>query len=239
MLRRYLSLGLVTILAAGAFMGSLCSKETKLIGELILQTGQTGDVQNCRVQLFEKSDLTGTPVKEVRSQTSGDATRAPFEFTDIIPGYYYLIAWKDLNADGELSDKDIVGVHGGEYRPGYGGTQVTVSEGKTMDVGEIVMLIYKELKITATGSRSQGGTVTDFSYTFNYDVTLSKLTITFPGYGDYEDQNAPGAKTAGTAYKSEGWNAGGDPMPTGDHTLNFVGLWGSVAFDVDVIVNVN
>ena len=235
MLKRTVLLALV--IAAVAFMGS-CTKATKLIGTLILQTGQSGDVQNCRVQLFVSQDLTGNPVKEVASQQN-TTVNSPFEFVDPVEGYYYLLAWKDLNGDGEVSDKDIVGIHGGTYRPGYGGSQVTVKDGKTTDVGEIVMLIYKELKISASGERVNGGTETNFTYSFNYDVTLSSLTITFPGYAPTTDPGAAGSKTAGTSYHSDGWNAGGDPMPTGEHTLEFVGSWEGTAFDVIVAVSIN
>ncbi|MFO7638876.1 MAG: hypothetical protein R6X14_06215 [bacterium] len=216
-----------------------CDKPTKLIGTLILQTGQTGDVQNAKVQLFLSSDLTGNPVKEVASMSAGNASRSQFEFVDVLPGYYYLLAWKDLNGDGQLSDRDIVGIHGGTYLPGHGGTQVTVSEGKTSDVGDVVMMIYKELKTTAGGTRAQGGVVTNFSYSFNYDLTLSSLTITFPGFDPITDPDAPGAKTAGVTYTSEGWNTGGGQMPTGDHLLRFQGTWEGAAFDITVTVSVN
>ncbi len=234
MLKRTVLLAL--IVAAVAFMGS-CTKATKLIGTLILQTGQSGDVQNCKVQLFVSQDLTGNPVKEVASQQN-TTVNSPFTFDDPVEGYYYLVAWKDLNGDGVVSDKDIVGIHGGTYRPGYGGSQVEVKDGKTTDVGEIVMLIYKGLKITATGARTNANQVTEFSYTFNYDVTLSSLTINWPGGGSDSDQYAPGAKTAGTAYTSI-WNAGGAEMPAGDHVLNFTGTFEGAAFDINVTVTVN
>ncbi len=217
-----------------------CEKETKVIGTLLLQPGQTGDVQNCRVELYEKADLTGTPVKFVASKASGQANRSDFEFTDVIEGYYYLLAWKDLNGDGVVSDKDIVGVHGGFYRPGYGGTQITVKAGQINDVGEIEMLIYKELKISASGSRSGDHLTTTFTYSFNYDVTLTSLTITFPGYQPVQDPDAPGTKTAGTQYTSGPWHdAGGNPMPTGTHTLQFVGSWEGTSFDITVTVVIN
>ncbi len=216
-----------------------CDTATKIIGTLILQTGQSGDVQNSRVELYEKADLTGTPVKEVGSEQSGNTTRSPFEFSDVIEGYYYLLAWKDLDGDGEVSDKDIVGVYGGEYRPGYGGAQLTVTNGKTTDVGEIVMLIYKELKITASGVRVNNNTETNFNYSFNYDVTVTSLTITFPGYAPMADPDAPGPKTAGTTYNSDGWNVGGGVMPTGAHNLNFAGSWDGTTFDIDVTVQIN
>jgi len=192
-------------------------------------------VQNCRVQLFVSQDLTGNPVMEVPSKQN-TTVNSPFEFDNPVEGYYYLLAWKDLNQDGVLSDKDIVGIHGGEYRPGYGGSQVTVKDGQTTDVGDIVMLIYKQLKISASGERVNGATQTNFTYSFNYDVTITSLTITFPGFTPVVDPDAPGAKTAGTSYHSEGWKTGGAQMPTGSHTLEFVGSWEGTAFDIIITV---
>jgi hypothetical protein len=236
MLKKTVLLALIVV--AVAFMGS-CTKATKLTGTLILQTGQSGDVQNCKVQLFVSQDLTGSPVKEVASKQN-TTVNSPFEFDDPVEGYYYLIAWKDLNGDGVVSDKDIVGVYGGTYTPGHGGSQVTVKDGKTTDCGEIAMLIYKELKISASGERVNGGLETNFTYSFNYDVNIASLTIMFPGLGDANDINALGAKTAGTEYHSDGWFLqGGGPMPTGDHTLRFTGTWEGNAFDVTVTVPVN
>uniref|UniRef100_A0A7C4CD23 Uncharacterized protein n=1 Tax=candidate division WOR-3 bacterium TaxID=2052148 RepID=A0A7C4CD23_UNCW3 len=231
----------LALLAAAIVALPGCSKPTRVIGRLVLAPGQTGDVQNCRVELYVSSDLTGNPVKFVASEASGQANQSPFEITDVIEGYYYLLAWKDMNGDGVVSDKDIVGVHGGTYRHGYGGTQVTVTKGQTKDVGDIQMMIYKELKATASGSRSQGGTVTDFSYSFNYDVTLSKFTVEFPDEPgvEYEDPGQIGAKLAGTTYQSAGWNMGGLPMPSGNHILRFTGTWDGTAFTLAVNVSVN
>jgi len=234
MLKKTVLLALVIVMV-GFFGG--CTKATKLIGTLILQTGQSGDVQNCKVQLFVSQDLTGNPVKEVASKQN-TTVNSPFEFADPVEGYYYLIAWKDLNGDGVVSDKDIVGIHGGTYRPGYGGSQVTVKDGKTEDVGEIVMLIYKELKISASGSRSADGLQTTFTYSFNYDATLTSLTISWPGGGADADPGAPGAKTAGTTYTSL-WNAGGAVMPAGVHALEFVGTWEGNTFTIIVPVTVS
>ena len=100
------------------------------------------------------------------------------------------------------------------------------------------MLIYKELKISASGERVNGGIETNFTYSFNYDVTITSMTITFPGFTPITDPGAPGAKTAGTSYHSDGWNTGGDPMPTGAHMLQFIGTWEGNAFDVTVTVTV-
>lgn len=238
MLKKTVLLALIVV--AVTFMGS-CTKATKLIGTLILQTGQSGDVQNSKVQIFVSSDLTGTPVKEVASQQN-TTVNSPFEFTDLVEGYYYLIAWKDLNGDGIVSDRDIVGVHGGTYRPGYGGSQVTIKDGKTADVGEIAMLIYKQLTVTASGTRTPGRDTTNFTYSFNYDVNLTKLTIEFPvdpGV-EYEDSTQPGNKTAFLPYSSNGWNMGGATMPTGSHIIRCQGTWsGTTVFDIKTTVTVN
>jgi hypothetical protein len=235
MLKRTVLLALVVV--AVAFMGS-CTKTTKLTGTLILQTGQSGDVQNCRVQLFVSDDLTGNPVMEVASQQN-TTVNSPFEFDNPVEGYYYLLAWKDLNGDGVVSDKDIVGIHGGTYQPGYGGSQVTVKDGQTTDVGDIVMLIYKELEVTASGRRDNGDLDLNLNYSFNYDVTLTSLTVTAPGYVPTVDQDAPGPKTADTQYTSGPWrDPNGYPMPTGAHTLQFIGTWEGNAFDVTVTVNI-
>jgi uncharacterized protein (DUF2141 family) len=236
MLKKTVLLALIVVMVA-FFSG--CTKATKLIGTLILQTGQSGDVQNSKVQLFVSQDLTGNPVKEVASQQN-TTINSPFEFTDPVEGYYYVLAWKDLNGDGVVSDKDIVGIHGGTYRPGYGGSQVTVKDGKTEDVGEIVMLIYKELKTTASGSRSNGGLQTDFSYFLNYDVTLSRFSVVFPDEPgvEYEDNTQAGTKTAGAQYESH-WTYGGNLMPTGSHILRFQGTWDGAAFDISHTVTVN
>jgi hypothetical protein len=216
-----------------------CTKTTKLIGTLKLQAGQAGDVQNTRVELYESSDLTGSPVQYVASKASGSANSSDFEFVDVIEGYYYLLAWKDMDNDGAVTDGDIVGINGGTYRPGFGGDRIIVTKGKTTDVGDITMLLYEALEITATAERVNAGTETNFAYTFNHDVNLTSLTITFPGIGDGNDPNDAGLKTGGVTYHSDGWNVGGGVMPTGNHILRFVGTWSGAAFDVSITVSVN
>jgi hypothetical protein len=230
---------LIAALVAVVITGFGCTKATKLIGTLKLQAGQAGDVQNTRVELYESSDLTGTPVQYVASKASGSANSSDFEFVDVIEGYYYLLAWKDMDNDGDISDGDIVGINGGTYRPGFGGDRIIVTKGKTTDVGDITMLLYEALEIGATGVRVNGNTETNFSYSFNHDCTITSLTITFPGYSPITDPDAPGARTAGTTYTSNGWNTGGGEMPTGVHTLSFAGTWSGGAFAIDVPVTVN
>jgi uncharacterized protein (DUF2141 family) len=208
-------------------------KETGINGRLILQTGQTGDVRNTRVLLYVSSDLTGTPVKEVASDATGvDQTKAEFEFTDVVEGYYYLLAWKDLNGSGDVDNNDIVGIHGGTYTPGYGGTQVTVTDGNMTDVGDIVMLIYKELIMTLSGVRDNNGWL-DFTYSFNDDCTVSSWSLTIPGGQSASDPTQNGAKTAGTQYHSDDWAySNGDPLPAGNYIVSIAGTWGTTSFSI-------
>ncbi len=206
-------------------------KETGIKGRLILQTGQSGDVRNSRVRLFVSSDLTGSAVKEVASDATGvDQTKSEFEFTNVVQGYYYLLAWKDLNGSGIVDNNDIVGVHGGTYTPGSGGTQITVTDGNMTDVGDIVMLIYKELLLTVSGVRDGNGWL-DFTYSFNDNCTVTSWTLTIPGGQSASDPTQNGAKTANTQYHSDDWAySGGAPLPSGDYTVTIAGTWGTTNF---------
>jgi hypothetical protein len=171
-------------------------------------------------------------------ESGGQFSRASFEFPTVAPGPYYLLAWQDKDADGKVSDGDMTGVYGGPHEPGSPGKPVMVYEGWTVDAGEIEMARYTVLEVTAAGGRSQSGETTGFTYTFNYDVTLNSLAITFPGQPAMPDPGAPGLKVADTTYRSEGWRMGG-PMPTGLHQLEFRGVSRGVGFDIRVAVSVD
>jgi uncharacterized protein (DUF2141 family) len=220
-------LAVLVVVLVVALTLSCPKKVTGIKGKLILQTGQTGDVRNCKVQLFVSSDLNGSPVKEVASSATGvDQTKSDFEFTDLVANYYYILAWKDLNGDSKVSDKDIVGVHGGTYRSGYGGSQVTVTDNKETDVGEITMMIYRQLLLSASASRD-ANQLMSVDYSFNYDVTASSFKVE-----GVDDATQYGTKTAGTVYHSAGWNVGGNPPPAGPYVVNIGGTWDGAAFSV-------
>jgi hypothetical protein len=217
---------------------SCAKKETGIKGRLILQTGQSGDVRNCRVRLFVSSDLTGNAVKEVASDATGvDQTKSEFEITNVVEGYYYLLAWKDLNTNGIVDNLDIVGIHGGTYRPGYGGTQVTVKEGKMTDVGDIVMYIYRELILTTRYEADANGFLS-FIYSFNDACTVTTWGFTGPGGIQANDPTQAGAKAANTEYRSEWWNMGGGAMPAGTYIITITGTWSGSAFALSDTLNV-
>lgn len=159
-----------------------------------------------------------------------DQTKSEFEFTNVVQGYYYLLAWKDLNGSGMVDNNDIVGVHGGTYTPGYGGTQVTVTDGNMTDVGDIVMLIYKELLLTVSGVRDNNGWL-DFTYSFNDNCYVSSWTLTIPGGQSASDPTQVGNKTANTQYHSDDWAySGGAPLPSGNYIVTITGTWNSTNF---------
>jgi len=213
-------------------VGIGCTKKTGVTGQLILQTGQTGDVRNCRVRLFVSSDLTGAAVKEVASDATGvDQTKSTFEITDVVEGYYYLLAWKDLNGSGVVDNNDIVGVHGGTYTPGYGGTQVTVKEARMTDVGDIVMLILKQLTLSTNYTWNANGFLS-FTYRFNDDCSVSSWQLTVPDGSTGADNTQTGAKTANTDYVSEWWSFNGGAMPVGTYIITIGGTFSGDNFSV-------
>ncbi|MDI6840081.1 MAG: PEGA domain-containing protein [bacterium] len=113
-------------------------------------------------------------------------------------------------------------------------TTVVVCENETTTVNTT---LTPTLTITATGVRVNNGTQTHFTYRFNYDNHLNHLYITFPNYGEHENPADAGDKVANTDYHSY-FQAGGAQMPTGNHTLRFLGSCGGSAYEKSVTVNV-
>ncbi len=241
MTKKLVLLGSAVFLAA-IFAGCSIFGSTGVKGSLILEPGQTGDVRNARIELYETSDLTGDPVKIGQSESSGsDLSNADFKLEDVLTGYYYLLAWKDMDGDGEVSGGDLVGVYGGTYKPGEGGQKLTVEDGKMTDVGEISMAIFVEpLAVAASGATSYGGYHVAYTYSFNYDVTLSSFTITVPGYNSFTDNAEKGARTADQNYTTQDYVIDGGTVliPTGSHVLNFKGTCDGEAFDLTYTVTI-
>ena len=228
----------LVLVATFLVLGIGCSKKTGIKGRLILQTGQTGDVRGSRVQIFIQSDLTGNPIKEVASDATGvDPTKSEFEFTDVLAGYYYLLAWKDLNNSGDPDNGDIIGIRGGEYRPGFGGTQLQVSEGKMTDVGDVVMYIYRELILSMRYESDANGFLS-FIYKFNDGCTVSTWDFTGPGGISASDPTQAGAKTADTEYRSEWWQYQGGAMPAGTYIFTITGTYAGSNFSLSDTLSV-
>ncbi|MBD3287040.1 hypothetical protein GF359_10325 [candidate division WOR-3 bacterium] len=230
----------VVMVIAGITNCDILGGGTGVKGMLILEPGQTGDVRNARVELYQNTDLSGEPVKVGQSSSEGtDQSEAEFSIEEVLAGYYYLLAWKDIDGDGDLSGGDLVGVYGGSYTPGEGGQQLTVEEGKMTDVGNITMTILVEEAAVeeASGVIENEGYSVKYTYTFNIDVNLTSLTITIPSVPSF-DGGESGSKTGGQAYTTEDYiiTDGEElyPIPTGTHNLRFQGTADGDPFDLSV-----
>ncbi|MFO7676045.1 MAG: hypothetical protein R6X12_07010 [bacterium] len=227
-----------TLAAAGLLATAGCPGETAVRGTLTLEPGYIGDIRGSNVQLHTTADLSDEPVAAAVSRSGADQRRSEFELVGMPAGSYYLLAWRDVDGDGRLGDRDIAGVGGGTYRPGYGGGPIQVYEGAgTVGIG-VNMRTWRDPVDTAHARRSGGLDTTEFSFVFNYDLVLTSLTIHFPGLGTLADPDAPGPKSRGVTYLSGGWTRGGREMPAGRHIVYLAGRLESDTFRLSVPVEV-
>lgn len=241
MLKKLVLIAVAMVVVAGFISCDILGGATGVKGKLILEPGQTGDVRNARVELYEKSDLTGDPVKYGQSSSEGtDQSEAEFEIADVLSGYYYLLAWKDMDGDGDISGGDLVGVNGGSYTAGEGGQQLTIEDGKMTDVGNISMKIFVEpVAVVVTGSiktDNDGYEYAEYTYTFNKDVTLTSVTLNAPGYNPYSPDSETGTRNSDQVYSFNVyfWNGAEYEVPSGTHSFVFQGTDDEGAFTLNV-----
>jgi len=225
----------LVIVLAGLCLVLGCEFPTTVYGRLVLKPGEDGDVRLAHVELRDSAAWDSAPVYTQAPGPGGQFYRVSFDFPAVVPGSYFLLAWQDRDTSGQVSDGDLVGVYGTTYAPGSPGKPVTVYKGWTVDVADIELSTCAILDVAATGSRSESGDTTAFTYTFNHDAVLNSLLIAFPGQSPLPDAGAPGPKVEDSTYSSGGWSTGG-PMPTGLHQLEFRGTFKDSAFDFRVAV---
>ncbi|MEO0108202.1 MAG: hypothetical protein ABIK62_03400 [candidate division WOR-3 bacterium] len=216
-----LSIALVSALVLG------CPKTTGIKGVIELTAGEQGDLSSTQVQLFDNQNLAGSPVAE-ETTAQASATRAEFSFLDLAEGEYYLRAWKDANSNSQVDDRDLVGVPGGGYRPGYGGNPISVEPGKLVDIGVVSVAIFRQFKLQAGYVRQPSGYL-DFTYRFNYDCTVDTWALVPPWTTELLDPRQHGPKKADTTYISDGWGAG-TPPPGGIYRILVSGSWSQGRF---------
>jgi hypothetical protein len=234
--------GRVVVAAVGSALVLLglhvgCQGAANLKGTLVLKPGESGDVRGSRVLLYAGPDSAPEVVLEARSDQAPVPSRSSFVFRELDEGVYRILAWKDLDGDGAITDGDLTGVSGGEYDSAYLGEEIGVLGGQENDIGVIEMQPYRRLAVRSRGWRNDSLTSTGFSYSFNHAVVLRSLTIDFPRFGEYADPSAPGAKEAEVQYQSSGWSFGSS-MPEGQHVLGFRGVWDGRSFSIEVPVQV-
>lgn len=219
----------VVLVMAGICLFAGCRIPTTVYGQLALKPGEEGDVRLARVELHDSVAWDSAPVYTVTPEAGGQFFRAAFEFPVVAPGSYYVLAWQDRDADGKVGDGDLVGVYGDSNQLRRPGKPVIVYKNWTVNAGNIQMETYEVLAVNATGVRSQSGDTTSFSYSFNHEVILNSLALTFPGQPTLPDPSAAGFKAADSIYVSGGWSMGGQ-MPVGLHQLEFRGTFRDSSF---------
>ncbi|TKJ39010.1 hypothetical protein CEE36_10555 [candidate division TA06 bacterium B3_TA06] len=116
---------------------------TGVEGKLELAAGVEGDLDDTKVYLYDNPDFEGDyEEKASADEYEDDDTKATFEFEDIDEDDYYLLAWKDLDDDDEISYGDPVGIYDGKYGEDEP-EEIDVDEGEMTDVGTIKMYIYE------------------------------------------------------------------------------------------------
>ncbi|MEO0080180.1 MAG: hypothetical protein ABIK44_05845 [candidate division WOR-3 bacterium] len=224
--------------ALASLISLSCSRFGTVTGFLELRPGTTGRLESVRVELFPSDDSQGLPVQAVSACPTASPSRATFRFDAVPAGTYFLRAWQDVDLDERIGDGDLAGVYGGEYQPETLGQPFRVGAGREIDLGRIEMKIYQELLIAGFGARTQNLTRTDFQYSFNHDIELFSLVVTFPFFGSFIDAQAPGPKRGDTIYYSPGWSLGLETMPAGIHLLDFRGRFLEDTFRILVPVAV-
>jgi hypothetical protein len=214
-----------------------CWLRTAVFGRLALKPGEVGDVRLARVELHDSVAWDSAPLYTATPEAGGQFFQAAFEFPVVEPRAYYVLAWQDRDADGRVSDGDLVGFYGDSNRLRRPGKPVIVYKNWAVNAGNIEMSTYEMLEVNATGARSPSGDTTSFSYSFNHDAVLNSLTLTFPGQPTLPDPSAAGPKVADSTYLSGGWSMGGQ-MPVGLHQLEFRGTFRDTTFVLRVAVRV-
>jgi hypothetical protein len=172
---------------------------TGVEGKLELAAGVEGNLDNTKVYLFDNSDFSGSAAESVEADKNDDGTEAEFKFEDIGAGKYYLLAWKDVNEDEEISYGDLVGICDGKYGADEPG-MIDVTEDEMKDAGTITMYEYEgggtgsgsiQVNSSPTGATiyldgTSTGKTTDALIT---DVSPGSHTIklTKSGYSDYTE----------------------------------------------------
>jgi hypothetical protein len=203
-----------------------------------MESGEAGDARGSSVELHEARDLSGAPVVVVTSDSTEQPRASSFEVSGLTEGSYYILAWKDSDGNGVVSNQDLVGVRGEVYRPGHGGSEIEVLAGATIDAGDVLMRAYRAPLQAVSGARNAALDSTSFTYSFNYDVVVTSLSVSFPGSGPVADPEAAGPKTAKLDYVSSGWSRAGRTMPNGIHSVHVHGTLDGELFRIVAPVEV-
>jgi len=122
--------------------GSLTVQQgaTGISGSASVAAGVQADLRNSRVAVYSSFDdwNADRPVQTVTAQ--GSEYSVTFTFTNLAPGTYYLDLWKDMDNSGTYNAFDLFGFYGTGIWPAFTFTPITVLQGQTTSIGNIVVL---------------------------------------------------------------------------------------------------
>lgn len=109
---------------------------TRVSGTISFVPGQSGDLSNCRVAIYTTLDewANDTPVRFVA--TTGSGAQVTYIIDNVVPGNYYIDAWKDVNNNGviDFDSGDFYGWYGNGAYPNGTLTQFPVNQGQTASI---------------------------------------------------------------------------------------------------------
>jgi hypothetical protein len=114
---------------------------TAITGTLSLQVGVSGDLNNSRVAIYLSYDdwLNDRVLKSTTA--TGPGTTATYTIDGVVPGNYYLDAWKDVDNSGTWSSGDLWGVYGTTQWPNPMLTPFSVAAGQTFNANVTMIIL--------------------------------------------------------------------------------------------------
>lgn len=113
---------------------------TAITGTLVLQAGVTGDLNNSRVAIYMSYDdwLNDHVLKSTIA--TGPGNTASYTIDSVVPGMYYLDAWKDVDNSGSWNSGDLFGVYGQTQWPNPTIVPFSVVAGQTF-IAHVEMIV--------------------------------------------------------------------------------------------------
>lgn len=111
-------------------------------GTISLPPGTAGDVVNTRVAIYSSFD---DWVNDRFAQQTATQAGGAYAISDIVPGTYYMDAWKDNNNNGQIDGGDFFGVWGSLSAGGANLTPIPVAAGSDITVSFTITLVSNAL----------------------------------------------------------------------------------------------
>lgn len=200
---------------------------TQITGTASFIAGVSGNLENAKVSIFtslENFEL-NQPVKWTAANGSGGSVS--FALTDILPGNYYLLVWKDNNNSADIDNGDFVGIYGKVNLGSWNLTEIQIAEGQTftceiemwildLNTDPVITSVNVNPSVVTTGQRTnvQVNAYDDDNAPLTYTYTVTGGTIIGTGSNvQWEAPQTPGEYTL-RVYVSDGQGGEDDAQAT-------------------------